>query len=217
MKKEIIEDVLNALREKGDPVSLEQCRVIENRWTDIEVFNHYAAGKSDEERDMNLYWACRDAAQFVHGQLDVTALIPEMEDTPSRDEEPDNEPGMVTLSRKEFNNLLRRIEKLERWTGLKRRTEPARLKPLPQDADRADYVNQNEACRLLGISKRSMRGYADRGEVKAWQDRKFVMRGYADRGEVKAWQDRKFVVYLRKDILKLKAQKQQDVCNEVTT
>lgn len=198
VKKEIIEDVLKALRRKGDPVSMEQCRVIENRWTDIEVFNHYLAGKSDEERDMNLYWACRDAAQFVHGQLDVSALIPEMEVTPSQDEEADNEPEMVTLSRKDFNELLRRIEKLERWTGLKRRTETARLKPLPQGADRADYVNQNEACRLLGISKRSMRGYADRGEVKAWQDRKFV-------------------VYLRKDILKLKAQKQQDVCNEVTT
>ena len=198
VKKEIIEDVLKALRRKGDPVSMEQCRVIENRWTDIEVFNHYLAGKSDGERNMVTYWACRDAAQFVHGQLDVSALIPEMEVTPSQDEEPDNEPGMVTLSRKDFNELLRRIEKLERWTGLKRRTTPARLKPLPQGADRADYVNQNEACRLLGISKRSMRGYADRGEVKAWQDRKFV-------------------VYLRKDILKLKAQKQQDVCNEVTT
>ena len=198
VKKEIIEDVLKALRRKGDTVSMEQCRVIENRWTDIEVFNHYLAGKSDGERNMVTYWACRDAAQFVHGQLDVSALIPEMEVTPSQDEEPDNEPGMVTLSRKEFNSLLRRIEKLERWTGLKRRTETARLKPLPQGADRADYVNQNEACRLLGISKKSMRGYADRGEVKAWQDRKFV-------------------VYLRKDILKLKAQKQQDVCNEVTT
>lgn len=198
VKKEIIEDVLKALRRKGDPVSLEQCRVIENRWTDIEVFNHYLAGKSDGERNMVTYWACRDAAQFVHGQLEAATLIPEMEVTPSQDEEPDNEPGMVTLSRKEFNNLLRRIEKLERWTGLKRRTEPARLKPLPQGADRSDYVNQNEACRLLGISKKSMRGYADRGEVKAWQDRKFV-------------------VYLRKDILKLKAPKQQNVCNEVTT
>lgn len=198
VKKEIIEDVLKALRRKGDPVSMEQCRVIENRWTDIEVFNHYLAGKSDGERNMVTYWACRDAAQFVHGQLDVSALIPEMEVTPSQDEEPDNEPGMVTLSRKEFNSLLRRIEKLERWTGLKRKPESPRLKPLPQGADRADYVNQNEACRLLGISKKSMRGYADRGEVKAWQDRKFV-------------------VYLRKDILKLKAQKQQDVCNEVTT
>lgn len=200
MKKEIIEDVLNALREKGDPVSLEQCRVIENRWTDIEVFNHYLAGKSDEERDMNLYWACRDAAQFVHGQLEAATLVPDLYGMP-REEEDSLEPDTgetVTLSRKDFNELLRRIEKLERWTGLKRRTEPARLKPLPQDADRADYVNQNEACRLLGISKRSMRGYADRGEVKAWQDRKFV-------------------VYLRKDILKLKAQKQQDVCNEVTT
>lgn len=198
VKKEIIEDVLNALREKGDPVSLEQCRVIENRWTDIEVFNHYAAGKSDDERDMNLYWACRDAAKFVHGQLDVTALVPEMEEAAEHDDGQDNERDTVTLSRKEFNSLLRRIEKLERWTGLKRRAEPARLKPLPQGADRSDYLNQNEACRLLGISKRSMRGYANRGEVKAWQDRKFV-------------------VYLRKDILKLKAPKQQNVCNEMTT
>lgn len=200
VRKETIEDVLNALREKGDPVSLEQCRVIENRWTDIEVFNTYLAGKSDGERNMELYWACRDAAQFVRGELGASALVPGMEST-SEQEEADEEgsgPDTVILSRKEFNSLLRRIEKLERWTGLKRRTEPARLKPLPQGADRADYVNQNEACRLLGISKRSMRGYADRGEVKAWQDRKFV-------------------VYLRKDILKLKAQKQQDVCSEVTT
>lgn len=200
VKKEIIEDVLNALREKGDPVSLEQCRVIENRWTDIEVFNHYAAGKSDEERDINLYWACRDAAQFVHGHLDAVTLVPDLYSMPRKEKEEmeSDTCETITISRKDFNDLLRRIEKLERWTGLKRRTEPARLKPLPQDADRADYVNQNEACRLLGISKRSMRGYADRGEVKAWQDRKFV-------------------VYLRKDILKLKAQKQQDVCNEVTT
>lgn len=200
MKKEIIEDVLNALREKGDPVSLEQCRVIENRWTDREVFSHYLSGKSEEERDMNLYWACRDAAQFVHGNLEAATLVPDLYGMP-REEEDSMEPDTgetVTLSRKDFNDLLRRIEKLERWTGLKRRAEPARLKPLPQGADRADYVNQNEACRLLGISKRSMRGYADRGEVKAWQDRKFV-------------------VYLRKDILKLKAQKQQDVCNGVTT
>lgn len=177
VKKEIIEDVLKALRRKGDPVSLEQCRVIENRWTDREVFNHYLAGKSDEERDMNLYWACRDAAQFVHGQLDVTALIPEMEDTPSRDEEPDNEPGMVTLSRKEFNNLLRRIEKLERWTGLKRKPESPRLKPLPQGADLNDYVQQSDVCRLTGFDKKRMRGCVDRGEIKAWTKGRYVFIG----------------------------------------
>lgn len=174
MKKEIIEDVLNALREKGDPVSMEQCRVIENRWTDIEVFNHYLAGKSDGERNMVTYWACRDAAQFVHGQLDVSALIPEMEVTPSQDEEPDNEPGMVTLSRKEFNSLLRRIEKLERWTGLKRKPESPRLKPLPQGADLNDYVQQSDVCRLTGFDKKRMRGCVDRGEIKAWTKGRYV-------------------------------------------
>lgn len=174
VKKEIIEDVLKALRRKGDPVSLEQCRVIENRWTDIEVFNHYLAGKSDGERNMVTYWACRDAAQFVHGQLDVSALIPEMEVTPSQDEEPDNEPGMVTLSRKEFNSLLRRIEKLERWTGLKRKPESPRLKPLPQGADLNDYVQQSDVCRLTGFDKKRMRGCVDRGEIKAWTKGRYV-------------------------------------------
>ena len=174
VKKEIIEDVLNALRRKGDPVSMEQCRVIENRWTDIEVFNHYLAGKSDGERNMVTYWACRDAAQFVHGQLDVSALIPEMEVTPSQDEEPDNEPGMVTLSRKEFNSLLRRIEKLERWTGLKRKPESPRLKPLPQGADLNDYVQQSDVCRLTGFDKKRMRGCVDRGEIKAWTKGRYV-------------------------------------------
>ena len=174
MKKEIIEDVLKALRRKGDPVSMEQCRVIENRWTDIEVFNHYLAGKSDGERNMVTYWACRDAAQFVHGQLDVSALIPEMEVTPSQDEEPDNEPGMVTLSRKEFNSLLRRIEKLERWTGLKRKPESPRLKPLPQGADLNDYVQQSDVCRLTGFDKKRMRGCVDRGEIKAWTKGRYV-------------------------------------------
>ena len=154
VKKEIIEDVLKALRRKGDPVSLDQCRVIENRWTDIEVFNHYLAGKSDGERNMVTYWACRDAAQFVHGQLDVSALIPEMEVTPSQDEEPDNEPGMVTLSRKEFNSLLRRIEKLERWLN--------------------DYVQQSDVCRLTGFDKKRMRGCVDRGEIKAWTKGRYV-------------------------------------------
>ncbi len=174
VKKEIIEDVLKALRRKGDPVSMEQCRVIENRWTDIEVFNHYLAGKSDGERNMVTYWACRDAAQFVHGQLDVSALIPEMEVTPSQDEDPDNEPGMVTLSRKEFNSLLRRIEKLERWTGLKRKPESPRLKPLPQGADLNDYVQQSDVCRLTGFDKKRMRGCVDRGEIKAWTKGRYV-------------------------------------------
>ena len=174
MKKEIIEDVLNALREKGDPVSLEQCRVIENRWTDIEVFNHYAAGKSDEERDMNLYWACRDAAQFVHGNLEAATLVPDLYGMPQEEADKPDTGETVTLSRKDFNDLLRRIEKLEYWTGLKRRPESTRLPLLPDTVDMADYMQQHEACKLLGYTKKKIRGCADRGELKAWQKSRYV-------------------------------------------
>lgn len=176
VKKEIIEDVLNALREKGDPVSLEQCRVIENRWTDIEVFNHYATGKSDEERDIILYWACRDAAQFVHGHLDAVTLIPDLYSMP-REEKKEIESDTcetVTISRKDFNDLLRRIEKLEYWTGLKRRPESTRLPLLPDTVDMVDYMQQYEACKLLGYTKKKIRGCADRGELKAWQKNRHV-------------------------------------------
>lgn len=165
VKKEIIEDVLNALREKGDPVSLEQCRVIENRWTDIEVFNHYAAGKSDEERDINLYWACRDAAQFVHGHLDAVTLVPDLYSMPRKEKEEmeSDTCETITISRKDFNDLLRRIEKLEYWTGLKRRPESTRLPLLPDTVDMVDYMQQYEACKLLGYTKRKF-GDAQTGE-----------------------------------------------------
>lgn len=176
VKKEIIEDVLNTLREKGDPVSLEQCRVIENRWTDIEVFNYYAAGKSDEERDINLYWACRDAAQFVHGHLDAVTLIPDLYSMPRKEKEEmeSDTCETITISRKDFNDLLRRIEKLEYWTGLKRRPESTRLPLLPDTVDMVDYMQQYEACKLLGYTKKKIRGCADRGELKAWQKNRHV-------------------------------------------
>jgi hypothetical protein len=176
VKKEIIEDVLKALRRKGDPVSMEQCRVIENRWTDIEVFNHYLAGKSDGERNMVTYWACRDAAQFVHGHLDAVTLVPDLYSMPRKEKEEmeSDTCETITISRKDFNDLLRRIEKLEYWTGLKRRPESTRLPLLPDTVDMVDYMQQYEACKLLGYTKKKIRGCADRGELKAWQKNRHV-------------------------------------------
>lgn len=175
VKKTSIDAALSLLRAKGDAVSLAQAEVLSDRLNERSVFDRYMANVSEAERDETLYYACRDAARFLQGGLTLEELIPDASDVETVIAANDNHPDTITLSRKEFNTLLARIEKLERWTGLKRRLTPVRLPTLPATANPADYVMQNEAARMLGIGKRSMRGYVDRGEIKAWQYRKFVV------------------------------------------
>lgn len=188
VKKTSIDAALRLLRAKGDPVSLAQAEVLANRLNERSVFDKYVVHVSEAERDETLYYACRDAARFLQGGLTLEELIPDASKVEADVPASDNHPDTITLSREEFNALLARVEKLERWTGLKRRPDPMQLPPLPATADRKDYVTQNEAARMMGIGKRSMRGYVDRGEIKAWQ--------YG-----------KFVVYHLRDIKKLKRQK----------
>lgn len=188
VKKTTIDAALKLLRAKGDTVSLAQAEVLTNRLNERSVFDQYVAHVSEADRDETLYYACRDAARFLYGGLTMEELIPDASDVEADIPANDDEPDTITLSRKEFNALLARIEKLERWTGLKRKPAPVRLPALPSTANPMDYVTQNEAARMLGIGKRSMRGYVDRGEIKAWQNGKFV-------------------VYRRQDIEKLKGQK----------
>lgn len=195
VKKTTIDAALKLLRAKGDTVSLAQAEVLADRLNERSVFDKYVAHVSEADRDETLYYACRDAARFLHGGLTMEELIPDASDVEADIPANDDEPDTITLSRKEFNALLARIEKLERWTGLKRKPASVRLPSLPPASNPADYVTQNEAARMIGIGKRSMRGYVDRGEVKAWQ--------YG-----------KFVVYRLRDIEKLKGQR-TEIHNEV--
>lgn len=188
VKKTSIDTALRLLHAQGDPVSLVQAEVLTNRLNERSVFDKYVAHVSEAERDETLYYACRDAARFLQGRLTLEELIPDASDAQTDIPANDDNPDTITLSRKEFNALLARIEKLERWTGLKRKPAPVRLPSLPPASNPADYVTQNEAARMLGIGKRSMRSYVDRGEIHAWQ--------YG-----------KFVVYRLRDIKKLKEQR----------
>lgn len=184
VKKTSIDAALRLLRAKGDSVSLAQAEVLSDRLNERSVFDRYMANVSEAERDEALYYACRDAARFLQGGLTLEELIP---DAPNIEAgiPADDDPDTITLSREEFKALLARIEKLERWTGLKRRPAPVRLPSLPPASNPADYVTQNEAARMLGIGKRSMRGYVDRGEIKAWQYGKFVVYRILDIKKVK--------------------------------
>ena len=188
IKKTSIDAALRLLRAKGDAVSLAQAEVLTDCLNERSVFDKYMARVSEAERDETLYYACRDAARFLQGGLTLEELIPDAADAGADIPATDDRPDTITLSREEFNDLLARVEKLERWTGLKRKPAPVRLPSLPPMSNPADYVTQNEAARMMGIGKRSMRGYVDRGEIKAWQ--------YG-----------KFVVYRLRDIKKLKEQR----------
>lgn len=180
VKKEIIESVLKVLEQKGDSTSLEQCHVIKEGLTEQEVFREYVVNTDEEERNQDLYFACRDAALFLAGKLPASAIAPELTDeiiaeaNYTEDMEDEDKEDTITISRAVFEELMERIEKLEYWTGMKRRVQPKKLPPLPADANPDDYIIQKEAASLMGLSKHGIRGYVNRGELNAYQDNRFV-------------------------------------------
>lgn len=80
------------------------------------------------------------------------------------------------LERLNPQDELARIERLEQWTGLRRKAAPGDCTPLPlpDDADMDDLMKQNEACRYLACGKNTIKGYASRGLVHSYKKGKFT-------------------------------------------
>lgn len=138
---------------------------------------------AEENRDEEMFFAARDAARFSAGHIGLEELIPDVQNMTAADFAAigtlgvvDEEGDTIMLSRKEFNRLLARIERLEHWTGLRRKAAPGDCTPLPlpEDADMDDLMKQNEACRYLSCGKNTIKGYASRGLVHCYRKGKFT-------------------------------------------
>ena len=127
----------------------------------------------EEKKDEQFFYALRDAARYAAGGMELEDLIPDADKYPA-DEQAGTDAGSVTLSRKEYNDLLLRIERLEQWIGLSRK--PATLKPveMPEGMDMTGMLKQNEACQYLNCGKNTIKKWAAKGLVHAWQKGKYV-------------------------------------------
>lgn len=172
-KQQEINRAAAILRKKGDRISMAQAVVLEEKQTETLLFKEYVLSVGEDKKDDQYFFALRDAARFAAGGLELEELVPDWDKYPV-EESSEIESGSVTLSRKDYNKLLLRIERLEQWIGLSRK--PATQKPvvMPEDMNMDDMMKQSEACQYLACGKNTIKKWAAKGLVQAYQKGKFV-------------------------------------------
>lgn len=159
-KKSEIKRAIEALRQKCDHISQAKLQVLEGVRSEQWVFDNYVK-IPEEERDEEAFFAARDAAQFVAGKIGISAICPELEDEPEEDEE------TITLSRSEYEKLLKRLERVERRLGLRSQINIESRKPISM-ANATDLINQAEACKYIGCGKSTIKRWADKGLIAGY-------------------------------------------------
>ncbi|TCO85679.1 helix-turn-helix protein [Bacteroides heparinolyticus] len=181
--KEEIRQAIEVLSYKNDKLSRAMAEVLRSGKTERQVFEHYVMNTPEAMRDEAVFFAARDAARFAKGHLGMEVLVPDASTVLERinarkaaEEVPEGDAGAVVLSRADFDKLMARIERLEQWTGLRRKAKPGKCLPgtLPADADMADMMTQNEACRYLKCGKNTIKGYASRGLIHSYKQGRYT-------------------------------------------
>lgn len=165
-----IKQAISCLNSKGDRTATEQINVLQARMTESKVFQAYVVNVGEDNRDEAMYYACRDAAQFLSGTLSLCELTGMSAEECASVQEVDV-PDIITLSREDYDTLIARIERLEKWTGFRRQTESGTFmpQPLPANMDITKLLSQNEACKLLHCGKNTIKRYASRGLICSYK------------------------------------------------
>lgn len=167
-----INRALAVLRKKGDVKSLEQASVISDRLNERGVFSKYVEGMADADRNEEVYFACRDAARFLKGELAFEELVPDADRYPVPLEAPAPAPKKErqTVSVQEFEALKRKVKQLEGFIDdlLKERRQRAEYQKLP-DTNRADFIGQKEATELIGCSRETLNGWHRKGFITGYR------------------------------------------------
>lgn len=172
-KQQEINRAAAILRKKGDRISQAQAVVLEKKQTETQLFKEHVLSVGEEKKDEQFFYALRDAARFAAGGLELEELIPDADKYPV-EESTEIDSGNVTLSRKDYNKLLLRIERLEQWIGLSRSPSTQIPVEMPSDMNMADMMKQSEACQYLGCGKNTIKRWAAKGLVQAYKKGKFV-------------------------------------------
>ena len=165
-KNQEINKAVAILRKKGELGSLGQAAVRSDKLNDRSVFDKYVAGVAEAARNEGIYYACRDAARFLKGELTLNELIPDHEQ--EEDDITESAEEMVTVSASEFKKLLRRVERLERRIGLQKKIAVTKRKRI-EEASVGDLISQIEACKYVGCGKTTIKRWADNGFITGYQ------------------------------------------------
>ena len=115
-KQSEINRAIEHLKACNDNVSRIQLEVLETKRSESWVFNRYVRDVPEDERNETLFYAARDAAQFLAGKIGISSICPDLEDEPEEEEEQEE---TITLSLSEYKKLLLRLDRVERRLGLR--------------------------------------------------------------------------------------------------
>lgn len=163
-KQSQIDRAIEHLKSYNDASSRIQVEVLEMKRSESWVFNQYVRDVPEDERNETLFYAARDAAQFLAGKIGISAICPDLEDEPEEEEEEET----ITLSLSEYKKLLLRLERVERRLGLRvGDVAPAPRKDISEAPD--ELIGQADACRLIGCAKTTIKQWANKGLITRYQ------------------------------------------------
>lgn len=152
-----IQKALAYLKDKDDVISAAQYNTLLNRMNESQVFSTYMASLPDEERNEDVYYAARDAARFLAGKLPLSAIIPLAEDDDNDTEDDDT----VTIKRSQLEDILKRLERLEKKVGIRKVDRIAMVANKAPD----DLISRLEAIKWIGCGKSTIRRWALSGAI----------------------------------------------------
>ncbi|MDD3040921.1 helix-turn-helix domain-containing protein [Bacteroides sp.] len=162
-KQSEINQAIKILRDEGSRISLEQANVLSHRWNERFVFEQYVKNVSESDRNEELFFAARDAARFLKGDISLEVLAPWMDEV----EFPGHEEEMITVSAKQFNGIIKRLERLERRMKLSKPKSDTKRKSI-KDAPDNDLISQAEACKYVGCGKTTIKRWANNGFITGY-------------------------------------------------
>ena len=142
--------------------------VLTNKLTQQQVFEKYLKSKSEDNRDMDAYYIARDAVKFISGDLTAEDLGITIKVDLDNEKYPDEAVGTITISIKEYNTILKRLDRIERRLGIKGVVNKQK-RPSMENAPK-DIICQAKACKVLGCGKSTIKHWADKGLVNAYCD-----------------------------------------------
>lgn len=164
-KQSEINRAIEHLKACNDNVSRIQLEVLETKRSESWVFNRYVRDVPEDERNETLFYAARDAAQFLAGKIGISSICPDLEDGPEEEEEQEE---TITLSLSEYKKLLLRLDRVERRLGLRvGDVAPAPRKDISEAPD--ELIGQADACRMIGCAKTTIKQWANKGLITRYQ------------------------------------------------
>lgn len=164
-----IQKVLAYLKDKDDAISAAQYNVLINEMNETQVFNTYMSSLPEEERNEDVYYAARDAARFRVGKLPLSAVIPDAED-----DDNDTDDDTVTIKHSQLEDILKRLDRLEKRVGISIETKPLHKAP-------ADVMTIEEAAAWVGCGERTISRWAHKGCFTTYRN---SGRGYFSKSEI---------------------------------